>query len=361
MKKRLAISMVIIMILGLFCGCSAQSSGTSDAGSATRVITDMAGRTVTIPSKVKSVYCAVPTAEAMISSLCPDKLIGWVNKPTEASLKYLPERFATLPVIGGWMGQKVTANMEDIIKLNPDVIIYMTNEYALAKDETPKQIETQTGKPVIVVPSDLKYTAEVYRFLGDCLSETERGEKLASYCEEKMTQVKDAMAKVPEAEKRSVYYAENPDGLATDPAGSGHTEVLDFVGVKNVADVEMLTGMGLTTVTIEQIINWNPDVMLVSTSSADTYKNVMTNAIWKDIKAVQDGRIYVTPAVPFNWFDRPPNTMRVLGIQWFASVMYPNYISYDINSEIKEYFNLFYNVKLTDDEVKTLLATPSIS
>jgi iron complex transport system substrate-binding protein len=176
-----------------------------------------------------------------------------------------------------------------------------------------------------------------------------------------MTKIKDAMAKVPEAEKLSIYYAENPDGLATDPVGSGHTEVLDFVGVKNIADVEMLTGMGLTTVTIEQVINWNPDVILVSASSADTYKNVMTNAIWKDIKAVQDGRIYVTPAVPFNWFDRPPNTMRVLGIQWFASVMYPNYISYDINSEIKEYFNLFYNVKLTDDEVKALLATPSIS
>jgi iron complex transport system substrate-binding protein len=381
MKKRLALLLTLLMLLGLAAGCGTQSSAppaspeasaetpsaepsveaaAAENENATRVITDMAGREVTIPANVKSVYCAVPTAEAMISSLCPDKLIGWVNKPSETTLKYLPEKFAALPAIGGWMGQKVTANMEDIIKLNPDVVIYMTNQAVLAKDETPAQIETQTGKPVIVVPSDFRFTADVYRFLGECLSEAERGEKLAVYCEQKMTEIKDAMAKVPENEKVRVYYAENPDGLATDPSGSGHTEVLDFIGVINVADVEMLAGMGMTAVTIEQIINWNPDVILVSMSSADTYKTVMTGATWKDLKAVQDGRVYVTPTAPFNWFDRPPNIMRALGIQYFASIIYPDYITYDINSEIKEFFSLFYNVDLTDDEVASLVATPSL-
>lgn len=73
-------------------------------------------------------------------------------------------------------------------------------------------------------------------------------------------------------------------------------------------------------------------------------------------KAVQDGKIYVTPTVPFNWFDRPPNIMRMIGMQWFAGVMYPEYVSYNINDRVKDFFQLFYNVQLTDDQVKALLA-----
>jgi iron complex transport system substrate-binding protein len=382
MKKALALLLACITLLCLLNGCNSQDSGTAPASDSaqneqpaapsdavspsdepqdtTRIITDMAGREVTIPSDIKSVYCAVPTAEAMISSLCPDKLVGWVNKPSDTMLQYLPEKFATLPVISGWMGQKVTANMEDIAQLNPDAVIYMTNKAYLEKDETPTQIEKQTGRPVIVVLSDFQYTAEVYRFLGGCLGENDRGEKLATYCEEKMSEISDAMSKVPESDKLSIYYAEGADGLSTDPSGSGHTEVLDFVGVKNIAEVEALGGMGMTAVTIEQVINWNPDVILVSASTADTYQQVNTNAIWQNIKAVQDGKIYYTPSLPFNWFDRPPNIMRVLGIQWFASVIYPDYVNYDINTEIKEFFNTFYNVQLTDDQVTSLVAAPSI-
>jgi iron complex transport system substrate-binding protein len=381
MKKILAFALACCMLLCLLASCSSKDGGASppegaiteqtavpsDAASpsnesqeTTRTIKDMAGRQVTIPSDVMSVYCAVPTAEAMISSLCPDKLVGWVNKPSDAMLQYLPEKFATLPVIGGWMGQKVTANMEDIAQLNPDAVIYMTNRAYLEKDETPAQIEKQTGRPVIVVLSDFQYTADVYRFLGDCLGVKDRGETLAIYCEEKMSEISDAMGKIPEADKQSIYYAEGADGLSTDPSGSGHTEVLDFIGVTNIADVEALGGMGMTAVTIEQVINWNPDAILVSASSSDTYAQVVTNPVWSDIKAVQDGKIYYTPSLPFNWFDRPPNIMRVLGIQWFASVIYPEHVNYDINIEIKEFFDIFYNVRLTDDQVKSLVAAPHV-
>ena len=72
---------------------------------------------------VNSVYCAVPTGEAMVATLSPEKIIGWVNEPSAAAMEYLPENLASMPVIGGWMGQQVTANMEDIITLDPDIII----------------------------------------------------------------------------------------------------------------------------------------------------------------------------------------------------------------------------------------------
>ncbi len=374
MKKLTAICLLLVMLGSILAGCGNQnttpsaspsastestSPQSSENASETRVITDMAGRTVTIPATINSVYCSVPTAEAMVCTLIPEKLMGWVNQPSDEVMKYLTPELASLPVLGGWMGQQVTANMEDIIKAAPDVIIYMGDVvYSGTMDTTvPEEIQKQTNIPVICVSNALKDTAEVYRILGDYLGVPERGNTLAEYCETKMAEISEAVSKIPESERVSVYYAEGNTGLATDPTGSDHTEVLDFLQMKNVADVEKLPGQGMSEVSIEQVINWNPDVILVSGGYEGAYTEVTTNSIWSDIKAVQDGKVYVTPRYPFNWFDRPPNIMRVLGMQWFGNLIYPDYIKIDINQEIKDFYSLFYNVELTDQDIAELTFT----
>lgn len=368
--KLVAVALLCLMALPFAMGCSGgdqnadsqkqeQGAAQEEPQATEREITDMAGRTVTIPTQVDAVYCAVPTGEAMVATLAPEKIIGWVNEPTQATMEYLPENLASLPVIGGWMGQQVTANMEDIIKLAPDVIVYMSSGTLIATDEVPQQIQDQTGIPVVCVSSDLDKTAEVYRTLGDWIGEAERGEELASYYESKFAETIEKIDAVPASERPTVYYAENADGLATDPTGSSHTEVLDYCKVTNVADVEMKSGQGRTEVSIEQVIAWNPELILCH-SGFVLADDIMNNAQWADIQAVKDGKVYTTPAIPFNWFDRPPNVMRLLGIEWFATVCYPE-IDIDINQEVRDFFSLFYNVDLTDDQLQSLLNQDQIS
>lgn len=331
----------------------------SDQQAIEREIVDMAGRTVTIPTEVDAVYCAVPTGEAMVATLSPDKIIGWVNEPSAAAMEYLPEKLASMPVIGGWMGQQVTANIEDIITLAPDIIVYMATAGALGSDEVPDQIQQATDIPVVCVPSSLDMTAEVYRTLGDWIGEPERGEELASYYEVKLSEAKEKIDAIPDAECPRVYYAESADGLATDPAGSQHTEVLDYCRVINVAEVEMKSGQGLTEVSIEQIIGWDPELILCH-SGFILASDIENNPQWVDIQAVKNHRIHTTPAVPFNWFDRPPNVMRLLGIQWFATVCYPS-IDIDINQEVKDFYQLFYRVDLSDTQLEKLMQQNQLS
>ena len=52
--------------------------------------------------------------------------------------------------------------------------------------------------------------------------------------------------------------------------------------------------------------------------------------------------------------------MRLLGIEWFATVCYPE-IDIDINQEVRDFFSLFYNVDLTDDQLQSLLNQDQIS
>lgn len=372
MKRKIAaLLMACMLALPLVAGCS---SGTTEQKPAEnkdeqqqqaepqateREITDMAGRTVTIPTEVNSVYCAVPTGEAMVATLSPEKIIGWVNEPSAAAMEYLPENLASMPVIGGWMGQQVTANMEDIITLDPDIIIYVGTDGSLGNDDVPDQIQKETGIPVVCASSALERTAEVYRTLGDWIGEAERGEELATYYETKLADVVEKIDAIPDSERPRVYYAENSDGLATDPAGSSHTEVLDYCKVTNVADVEMKSGQGRTEVSIEQVIAWNPELILCH-SGFVLADDITSNPQWADIQAVKDGEVYTTPAVPFNWFDRPPNVMRLMGIQWFATVCYPD-IDIDINQETKDFYKLFYKMDLSDEQVESLLNQNQLS
>ena len=371
-RKGLTAAVLALMLaLGMLAGCansaasdsdqaSSGQQGASTAHATERTITDMAGREVTIPTEVKGVYCAVPTGEATVATLAPDKLIGWVNEPSEEALRYLPENFAKMPVVGGWMGQNVTANIEDIIALDPDVIIYMGSGKSIGSDTSiPDDIQTQTGIPVVVVSSDLADTATVYRQLGDWLDEADRGEQLAFYYEKHFADITSKLDAVPASEHPTVYYAENTDGLATDPEGSSHTEVLSYVHVINVADVEMKKGQGRTEVSIEQVIEWNPQIILCH-SGFVLADDIVSNPQWADIQAVQNGRVYNTPAQPFNWFDRPPNAMRLLGIEWFAKVCYPD-IDVDVDQEISDFFKLFYNVDLTDEQLAELTQQETIS
>ncbi|KUO78233.1 MAG: hypothetical protein APF81_25090 [Desulfosporosinus sp. BRH_c37] len=369
----IAILLCLWMMTLLLTGCSSQATSTTPVTSATpatsvsagnssqattRVITDMAGRKVTIPTKINTVYCAVPTAEAMLYSLAPEKLVAWVNAPSDDQKKYLSDRAKNLPILGGWMGEKSTANLEEIAKLSPDLIIFMTTT---GVNNNPEQIAdsitNQTKRPVIVMESGFADTAKVYRLMGDILGVQDRAETLASYSEKKMKEISDMVAKIPQDKLLNVYYAEGTSGLSTDPSGSDHTEVLDFVKGKNVADVQAKGGQGMSSVSMEQVLAWNPDVVLVSSNSGGVkaYDSILKDTSWGKVKAVKNSKVYMTPLLPFGWYDRPPNIMRILGIEWLGSALYPNYVKIDLKQETKDFFSLFLGQKLTDEQVIELL------
>jgi len=290
----------------------------------------------------------------MVFSLAPEKMAAWVNQPSDNQISLLGERAQELPVLGGWMGEKVTANLEEMAKLAPDIIVWMGDPKTASN--TAEAITQQTQRPVVVVDSNFDPTPEVYRFMGDILGVPERGEKLAAAWEACVKDVSAMVATIPDDKKVAVYYAEGNAGLTTNPAGSGHTVVLDFVKGVNIGDVEDKSGAAASPVSMEQILSWNPDVVLVSSAaSADTYNTVMTDSSWANVKAVQNKRVYMTPNLPFPWFDRPPGVMRALGIYWCGNVLYPEYVNIDLHQKTKDFCKLFYNVDLTDDQVSLIL------
>jgi iron complex transport system substrate-binding protein len=50
----------------------------------------------------------------------------------------------------------------------------------------------------------------------------------------------------------------------------------------------------------------------------------------------------------------------VLGVEWLANLLYPEYVNIDVNKEIKNFYSTFYNYSITDQEVQDLLKNATV-
>ena len=217
------------------------------------------------------------------------------------------------------------------------------------------ELQTQLGIPVILVNGRFPERASAYRFLGKVFGEEERCEKLAVYCEQTLNDVNEKVSAILEEDRVTLYYAEKPNGLATEPETSSHFAVFKYAGAVNVADVEDVQGSGMTPVNLEQIIQWDPEVIFMGGGKNSPYEEITTNPNWANIKAVKEGRVYEAPGIPYSWIDRPPSSQQYLGVRFVANILYPDVFQYDMAQEVKDFFELFYDIELSEEDVDFLL------
>lgn len=365
LRRAAAVLTVVLCLMALLalsavgCGLDGDSSESTPT-SALRdmvTVTDHAGRQVSIPAQIDKVFCSGPTGTNMVYTLAPELLMGWNITPTEQEKEYIPAEYRSSVGLGGWFGKNTTGNVEEIIKLGPDVVLSIgtVDEGAISDAE---RIQGLLNVPVVMIDSTLTRTGDGYRFVGELLGLEERGEELADYSDEVIRQAQENTAKLSESDRVSLYYAEGGKGLHTDPEGSSHTEVFTLVGARNVADVELQQGYGMSPVSLEQVIAWDPEVILVASDPAgetDVYGQITGGADWKTIEAVKTGRVYSIPHGPFDWVDRPYSIGRILGIPWVGNLLYPDLYDFDMEAKVKEFYRLFYHFDLTDAQLQTLM------
>jgi iron complex transport system substrate-binding protein len=337
---------VALLILGLLA-----------AGAEARQITDLAGRQVGVPDKVRKVYCMSPTCQILMYTLAPDLLAGWNYQPTPGEKAMLVAPYRDLPVLGGWFGRNNTGNIEEIMKVHPDVMISIGDPMAVSVAE---RVEKQTGLPVLIGDWNLEKLAGNYRMLGELTGRQARAKLLADYCAGTLARIKAKVGAIPEAQRRRVYYAEGPKGLATDPGGSAHSESIVYAGGHNVAEVQGDHGYGEIPVSMEQLLVWNPEIVIAGydheMSPGAFYRGVWNDPLWRQVKAVKERAVYEAPQFPFNWIDRPPSANRVIGILWLANVFYPDRFHDNMKNETRKFYKLFYHRDLSQAELSQLLA-----
>jgi len=359
-KKVVVFTLIFALLLVTAAGCGSSSAqepvpgkgeGDQEATGATRTITDMAGRTVDVPSNINKVYGTDPIASILLYTVDPDILLGWNYELNEQEKEYILPEYHDLTVFG--MGDNV--NLEAIIKAAPQICLQASsiNEAEIAKAD---KLQSQLGIPVIIVNGDLDKTSETLQMLGDVLGMTERTEEMRKYVDRFMELA--AALEVDGGERPAVYFGNGANSLETAPDGSQAAAVFTLLKADNVAKVE--SEGARIQITMEQLYAWDPEYIFVSGEPKQNLSGpaaaaaIAGNPDFATLQAVKNGKVYGIPKSPFTWMGRPMSINQMMGLVWVGNLLYPEHFNYDINEEVKNFYHLFYHFDLTDEQVKDI-------
>ncbi len=345
MKKIFLVIFSLFIWASIFAGGSTEIS--SDDGE--RIVVDMAGRSVNVPSTVRKVFSTNPIGTIFLYTLAPEKMVAWNFTPNDDEMEFIAKEQQSLPAFG----QDARVNYEAVLSANPDVILvyFQTVNDKLFSDIA--ALEQALSKPVVAIKGQLIDADETYEFLGDLLAVQDEAQKRADY----VRGIFENNTKT--SQKVNVYFGDGLVSLDTIPKGSPSSQELDLAGVQNVADVAF-GSQSRVSISSEQIIAWNPDIIVLNgepkegVSQNQAVADFMSNPMYKDLKAVMGGRVYGVPKTPFSWVGRPIGVNRLIGVQWIEHLAYGT-SDKDFIKIVKEFYELFYHVELSDEDIEKLL------
>ena len=342
---------VLLSGIGLISAVAATPAArpTAPGAAATREITDAAGRHVAIPAVVSRVADPWPANNAIVLMLGgADKLVATsAQARRQPWLRKLFPRIDQVPAAFGAAGD---VNIETLIGARPDVIL-------MAYGGTPpKWLDAMAAYhiPVVLMPNDsLEGLKTTVRMTGEVLGERESriARQYLSYFDDNVRRVTQITGKLPDSARPRVLHTASAGILTVDGRQSVIDDWIRIAGGVNAADV---VGLG-RPVTMEQVVAWNPDVIIVGTAPNQRNRQaILDDPRWSQIKAVRDGKVLVNPSGAYLW-DRH-SAEAALQVLWAAKQLHPaQFAALDVNRETRQFYARFFHYRLTDSDLTSIM------
>jgi iron complex transport system substrate-binding protein len=311
-------------------------------------VMDSSGRSVPVPARAERVFPAGPPAAIMLYTLAPDLLLGWprANRPEECV--YMLPDICARPELGRITGRGNTANLETVLALKPDLILDVGSTRATFVSLAAR-VQDQTGIPYALLDGRFVALSTAYQKLGQLIGRQAETEALAGYTHRTLTAITERIANITTDQRPRVYYARGARGLVTGLGGSINVETIELIG-RNVAGG---APGGLANVSIEQVLLWNPDVIV--TIDQEFAAAVRNDPTWASVRAVRDNQVHLSPKMPFGWVDFPPGVNRLIGLWWLAKILYPERFPEDLRMLTRDFYSRFYHVTPTGAQIDQVL------
>jgi iron complex transport system substrate-binding protein len=332
MKKLIGILVLIALTAVTLADCLAGAPGP------VRTVVDMSGRTVTLPARVNRVAVGGALNQMVLMLGSPDKIVA-----TATVVHSNPMFVRIYPKIKAVPAPFVIAdaNVEELLKTRPEVVFGGNDKLR------------ELGFPVIKVslkdPDEIK---QAVRLVGKVLGtkEEKTAARFCRYYDANMKRVSDRTGAIPVNQRLKVYYAGNKL-LTTDGKDSITTSWIEMAGGVNVAARGGVEGVG-RPVSPEDIIDWNPDVIVVTEPGARA--RILKSDQWQRINAVIKNRVYINPKGVYLWSVRSGE--EALQTLWVAKVLYPQlFKDLDLILEVKKFYRDFYKYPLSETEARGIL------
>ena len=248
-------------------------------------------------------------------------------------------------------------NVEEIAALEPDVVIAASQ----APEDAAQQIR-DLGIPVVVVSlrgegkqaeaqsprladADAAYTEGcewAVKVLGKLAGKDEQAAAIWDFVEESRARVDEAVGDIADEDRVRCFVPMKEDKTYGNDKYVGCQ--LLRAGAVNVTAADI---QGNGSYTIEQLANWDPDVIIIQDRYMDLYEQFTTDEKYAEIRAVKEGNVLLAPYWTKPW-GNPDTDSMALGELWLAHQFYPEAVSAEeVQDRAEKFYQDFYGIEFT--------------
>jgi iron complex transport system substrate-binding protein len=334
------------------------ASGRNDNGgnSENRTITDMAGRTVTVPKTVNRVLADWQSGTDIVLMLGGvNKLVAisnWYTYPVKGwSWELFPElENVTATAVAQPRGDEI--NVEGVLNLGPQVIFTDRASHVSYYESI--------GLPVIVVNLDnyINFKQSVL-IIGEVLGEQEyaKAQAFTTFFNTNVELVTSRVADLEDAQKPLVYYMYGTDVFSS-TVGRGEIQEswITMAGGKLATDD--LQGRLEDGISPEYILNKNPDFLVLGAQYSDQlWTNLHSTAVMdilSDVNAIRNNKYVRNPQGMSPWCRTGPEV--ALQIVWAAKQFHPAlFADVDIEALAKQFYQTVMGLTVSDENLAKML------
>ena len=342
---------------------SAETTAVADE-KGTHMITDHCGNEVEVPNKITRVVIdQIPILSTYMSYFqgSAPYIVGYCGSfksvISETVLKNIaPELMESQDTVYA----QSDLNIEEIMKLKPDVILYNANNASHAEILKSSGIPS-VGFATINASTDadpLERYKQWLDLLGQVFGEQDKMTEFIAAGDAIVADVEARIAEVPEEDRPSALILWKYANGVPQVSGQGTfgTYWMKHLGVTDVA----AEAAGFSQTSMEQIYSWDPDILFLDgpglqpLKTDDVLSGNVEGADFSTLTAVKNGKVYNTTLGMWNWFTPNPDAPLVLA--WLACKTYPEqFADYPLEDTIREYYKTWYGYDVTDAEMEEML------
>lgn len=163
-------------------------------------------------------------------------------------------------------------------------------------------------------------------------------------------------ASVATGRPKVVYFNRFAGGLKVAGDATYNDFSIRLVGAANPASGPSgAPGTGILGVSLEQVLAWDPDVVLLGNFDDAVPEDVYRDPVWRRVSAVREQRVYKVPLGGYRW--DPPSHESPLMWRWLSMVAFPAQPAFDLRGEIDRYYSLYYGKTPTPAQTDAVLRT----
>lgn len=301
-----------------------------------------AERVVFLPMPAPSTYIGIDGSERHIVGMNPgsavamrDGILGKLFPGTRSISTDVTSGAGFMP------------NVEAILALRPDTVF----QWSTAGSDALELLDRAGLRTLGIRYGTQDDMAGYVAMMGVAAGKPERAADITRRQQARLDALTAAMKDLPEAARpRVMYLARATDSLSAAGPGTYTDFYIRLAGGRNVADGRRGAG---GSVTLEQILAWDPEVVLLGNFDAAMPADLYADPRWQGIAAVRDRRVYRVPLGGYRW--DPPSLESSLTWTWLAGLLQPGRIDDRLRDDMRDWYGLLYGHALTDEEMDAIL------